>query len=50
MDEDKERRFPLNKGIAGHVIQTGQLVNAKVAKEHAAFDPNIDGIPGTDCK
>ncbi|KAL0881167.1 hypothetical protein ABMA27_002280 [Loxostege sticticalis] len=50
VDEDKERRFPLNKGIAGHVIQTGQLVNAKVAKEHAAFDPNIDGIPGTDCK
>ncbi|XP_052748765.1 cGMP-dependent 3',5'-cyclic phosphodiesterase-like isoform X2 [Galleria mellonella] len=45
-----ERRFPLNVGIAGYVIQSGSVVNAKSAKEHPAFDPTIDGFPGIDCK
>ncbi|XP_028164363.1 cGMP-dependent 3',5'-cyclic phosphodiesterase-like [Ostrinia furnacalis] len=49
-EDEKERRFPLNKGIAGYVIQTGQLVNAKSAKDHGSFDADIDGGPGIDCK
>ncbi|KAM3963607.1 cGMP-dependent 3',5'-cyclic phosphodiesterase [Aphomia sociella] len=48
--ETIERRFSLNAGIAGFVIQSGTVVNAKSAKEHPAFDPNIDGFPGIDCK
>ncbi|KOB76748.1 putative cyclic GMP stimulated phosphodiesterase, partial [Operophtera brumata] len=31
-------------------IKTGALINAKNAKEHGAYDPNIDGYPGVDCK
>lgn len=45
-----DRRFPLNIGIAGLVIKTGTLVNAKNAKEHPAYDPNVDGYPGVDSK
>ncbi|XP_059055521.1 cGMP-dependent 3',5'-cyclic phosphodiesterase-like [Achroia grisella] len=45
-----ERRFPLNMGIAGYVIQSGTVVNAKSAKEHPAFDPKIDGFPAKECK
>ncbi|KAL4710587.1 hypothetical protein ACJJTC_003223 [Scirpophaga incertulas] len=43
-------RFPLDKGIAGHVISTGRLVNAKVAKEHPAFNPTVDCRPGIECR
>ncbi|CAG9785793.1 unnamed protein product [Diatraea saccharalis] len=42
-------RFPLNKGIAGQVLTTGRLVNAKSAKDHPAFDPDIDSRPGLTC-
>ncbi|CAH0406813.1 unnamed protein product [Chilo suppressalis] len=46
----KELRFPVNKGIAGQVLSTGHLINAKSAKDHPAFDPDIDSRPGLDCK
>ncbi|XP_013196675.1 cGMP-dependent 3',5'-cyclic phosphodiesterase [Amyelois transitella] len=48
--EQDERHFPLNMGIAGQVIQTGKVINEKDSKKSAMFDPNIDGLPGVDCK
>jgi putative methionine-R-sulfoxide reductase with GAF domain len=49
-DKDSERRIPMNKGIAGYVIRTGQVVNIKNGKEHPAFDPDIDSRPKINCK
>ncbi|XP_028030850.1 cGMP-dependent 3',5'-cyclic phosphodiesterase-like [Bombyx mandarina] len=49
-DKYSERRFPMDIGIAGEVIKTGGLINAKSAKEHPNYDPLIDGLPGIDCK
>lgn len=46
----EERRFSLNKGIVGHVIRTGHLVNLKSVKDHSAFDPAVDVPPGVECK
>lgn len=45
-----ERRYPMNIGIAGYVVKTGALVNAKSAKDHPAFDPDVDGYQGIDVK
>ncbi|KAG6449372.1 hypothetical protein O3G_MSEX006036 [Manduca sexta] len=49
-DKETERRFPINLGIAGQVIKTGSLINAKKPKDHPQFDPSIDGLPGVDSK
>ncbi|XP_052739324.1 cGMP-dependent 3',5'-cyclic phosphodiesterase-like [Bicyclus anynana] len=49
-DSVTENRFPMNKGIAGQVIKSGNLINCKNAKEHPAYDPTIDSVPGVDCK
>ncbi|KAI8422778.1 hypothetical protein MSG28_006523 [Choristoneura fumiferana] len=48
--ETAERRYPMNVGIAGYVVKTGALVNAKSAKDHPAFDPDVDSYPGIDVK
>jgi Nif-specific regulatory protein len=41
-----EIRFPLDHGIAGHVFQTGRLVNAPEAREHPSFTGEIDRVTG----
>ncbi|VVC88143.1 unnamed protein product [Leptidea sinapis] len=47
---EKLRRFPMNVGITGEVIKTGQLINCKNAKNHTLFHPDIDCYPGVECK
>lgn len=48
--EVEGRRFPADKGIAGLVIKTGSIVNTRNPKEHPEFNPEIDSLPGVECK
>ncbi|XP_026315730.1 cGMP-dependent 3',5'-cyclic phosphodiesterase-like [Hyposmocoma kahamanoa] len=48
--EVEGRRFPLDRGIAGVVIKTGTIVNLRKPKEHPEFSPEIDSLPGVECK
>ncbi len=41
-----EIRFPLHKGIAGHVGLSGQPVNIRDAHEDARFNPEVDKVTG----
>jgi adenylate cyclase len=41
-----EIRFPITRGIAGHVARTGEVVNAPDAYAHPAFNPEIDQKTG----
>ena len=43
---ETEIRFPANKGIAGHVASTGQVVNIPDAYSDSRFNPNIDKKTG----
>ncbi len=44
--ESQEIRFPANKGLAGHVVQTGETINIKDAYSDARFNPEIDKQTG----
>jgi len=41
-----EIRFPLSKGIAGHVARTGEVLNIKDAYDDARFNPEVDKKTG----
>lgn len=43
---NEEIRFPAEKGIAGHVFQTGETVNIADAYKDARFNPEIDKKTG----
>ena len=47
-DKDKEKllSFPINRGIAGHVATTGEVVNLPDAYEDARFDRTVDKDTG----
>ncbi len=40
--ESEEIRFPADKGLAGHVVQTGQTINIKDAYSDERFNKEID--------
>jgi HD-GYP domain-containing protein (c-di-GMP phosphodiesterase class II) len=40
--EHKEIRFPINKGLAGHVATTGQTINIQNAYDDERFNHDID--------
>jgi GAF domain-containing protein len=42
----KEIRVPVTKGIAGHVVTTGQILNIKDAYQDTRFNPEIDKRTG----
>ncbi len=42
----KEIRVPVTKGIAGHVVTTGELLNIKDAYQDSRFNPEIDKRTG----
>lgn len=37
-------------GLVGETINTGFLINARNATEHPSYDPQIDSLPGIDCR
>lgn len=39
-------RFPMNKGIAGYVATTGQVLNIENAYEDSRFNPEVDSKTG----
>ncbi|KJE94204.1 phosphodiesterase 2A, variant [Capsaspora owczarzaki ATCC 30864] len=41
-----EIRFPINRGIAAHVYQTGELLNLENAYKNEMFNSDIDGVTG----
>ncbi len=43
---DGEIRFPANLGIAGHVFQTGEIINIPDAYKDSRFNPEIDKKTG----
>lgn len=40
--DSQEIRFPANKGLAGHVVQTGEAINIKDAYQDERFNKEID--------
>ncbi|HXY42412.1 MAG TPA: GAF domain-containing protein [Vicinamibacteria bacterium] len=42
----EEIRFPIDRGIAGHVARTGEIVRIADAYQHPAFNPAIDQKTG----
>lgn len=44
--EINEIRFPLDKGIAGYVVQTGEVVNIEDCYDDPRFNPEIDKKTG----
>lgn len=44
--EIREIRFPVGKGIAGHVAKTGEIVNIKDAYKDDRFNPEFDKKTG----
>ncbi len=44
--ESKEIRFDANKGLAGFVARTGEIVNIKDAYQDSRFNPEIDSKTG----
>ncbi|KAG7306109.1 hypothetical protein JYU34_008693 [Plutella xylostella] len=45
-----EKRHPMGIGLVGETINTGFLINARIATEHPSYDPQIDSLPGIDCR
>ena len=43
---DEEIRFPADKGIAGHVWKTGDIVNIPDAYKDTRFNPDVDKKTG----
>ena len=46
LDDSKELRIPADKGIAGHVVQTGETINIKDAYKDKRFNPEVDKKTG----
>lgn len=44
--DTKELRIPADKGLAGHVVQTGETINIKDAYNDKRFNPNVDKKTG----
>lgn len=44
--DSEEIRFPANKGLAGHVVKTGETINIKDAYLDDRFNPEIDNQTG----
>ncbi len=44
--DTKELRIPADKGIAGHVVQTGETINIKDAYNDKRFNPDVDKKTG----
>ena len=42
LDEQKEIRFPIDKGLAGHVAMTGETINIQNAYNDGRFNRDID--------
>ena len=42
----KELRIPADKGLAGHVVQTGETINIKDAYNDKRFNPDVDKKTG----
>lgn len=42
LDDVKELRIPADKGLAGHVAQTGETINIKDAYKDKRFNPEVD--------
>jgi len=42
----KELRIPADKGLAGHVVQTGETINIKDAYRDKRFNPDVDKKTG----
>jgi len=46
LDDFKELRIPANKGLAGHVVQTGETINIKDAYKDKRFNKAVDKKTG----
>lgn len=46
LDDVKELRIPADKGLAGHVVQTGETINIKDAYKDSRFNPDVDKKTG----
>ena len=46
LDDSKELRIPADKGLAGHVVQTGETINIKDAYNDKRFNPDVDKKTG----
>ena len=46
LDDVKELRIPADKGLAGHVVQTGETINIKDAYKDYRFNPEVDKKTG----
>lgn len=46
LDAFKELRIPADKGLAGHVVQTGETINIKDAYKDYRFNPDVDKKTG----
>ena len=44
--DTKELRIPANKGLAGHVVHTGETINIKDAYNDSRFNPDVDKKTG----
>ncbi|MBA3897272.1 MAG: GAF domain-containing protein, partial [Sphingomonadaceae bacterium] len=44
--ETRQIRFPAGRGLAGHVVRTGETVNAARAYEDPRFNPEVDQQTG----
>ena len=49
-DGTQEIRFPMTLGIAGHVAETGEVLNISDVSTDARFDPKIDQPAGLQTK
>ncbi|MCQ2744222.1 MAG: GAF domain-containing protein [bacterium] len=46
LDDVEELRIPADKGLAGHVVRTGETINIKDAYKDYRFNPDIDKKTG----
>lgn len=46
VDENKEIRFPADKGLAGYVVQSGETLNITDAYSDSRFNPEVDTKTG----
>ena len=46
LDDVKELRIPADKGLAGHVVQTGETINIKDAYKDKRFNKDVDKKTG----
>lgn len=46
LDDTEELRIPADKGLAGHVVQTGETINIKDAYKDDRFNKNVDKQTG----